>query len=85
MLVFGRLRISDPAVRRVLLREEPLMLAAHSSHPLAAQAQGVYLSGLGRSKLMFLYPSHPKPNFSTQVQGLFSEYRLDPETFKGSP
>ncbi len=78
---FGRLRISDPAVRRVLLREEPLMLAAHSSHPLTAQKQGVYLSDLVDQNL-FLYPSHPKPNFSTQVQGLFSEYGLEPKHLK---
>ena len=78
---FGRLRISDPAVRRVLLREEPLMLAAHSSHPLTVQKQGVYLSDLVDQNL-FLYPSHPKPNFSTQVQGLFSEYGLEPKHLK---
>ena len=34
---FGRLRISDPAVKRVLLREERLMVAAHSSHFLATR------------------------------------------------
>ncbi len=27
---FGRLRISDPAVKRILLREERLMVAVHS-------------------------------------------------------
>ncbi len=41
------------------LREEPLMLAAHSSHPLTAQKQGVYLSDLVDQNL-FLYPSHPR-------------------------
>ncbi len=60
MLGFGRLRISDSAVRRVLLREEPLMLAVHASHPLAEQAQGVYLADIV-DEHMFLYPSHPKP------------------------
>ena len=34
---FGRLRISDPAVKRVLLREERLMVAAHSSHFFATR------------------------------------------------
>ncbi|MBR5557089.1 MAG: LysR family transcriptional regulator, partial [Acinetobacter sp.] len=78
---FGRLRISDSAVRRVLLREEPLMVAAHSSHPLALQKQGVYLTDIVDENL-FLYPSHAKPNFSTQVRGLFSEYSLDPKNIK---
>jgi DNA-binding transcriptional LysR family regulator len=76
----GRLRDSLP-VLWVLLREEPLMLAAHSSHPLTVQKQGVYLSDLVDQNL-FLYPSHPKPNFSTQVQGLFSEYGLEPKHLK---
>ena len=77
---FGRLRISDPAIRRILLREEPLMVAVHSSHPLATQ-QGLYLTDIVDEKL-FLYPSHPKPNFSTQVRSLFSEYSLDPKNLK---
>ncbi|OTG76619.1 LysR family transcriptional regulator [Acinetobacter sp. ANC 4169] len=78
---FGRLRISDPAVRRVLLREEPLMVAVHSSHPLATQKKGVFLTDIVDENL-FLYPSHPKPNFSTQVRSLFSEYGLDPKSLK---
>lgn len=77
---FGRLRISDPAIRRILLRDEPLMVAVHSSHPLATQ-QGLYLTDIVDEKL-FLYPSHPKPNFSTQVRSLFSEYSLDPKNLK---
>lgn len=77
---FGRLRISDPAVRRVLLREEPLMLAVHISHPLAA-SKGTYFADIEDENL-FLYPSHPKPNFSTQVRHLFSEHGLDPKNFQ---
>ncbi|MCW8039616.1 MULTISPECIES: LysR family transcriptional regulator [Acinetobacter] len=81
---FGRLRISDPAVRRVLLREEPLMVAVHASHPLAQQKkqqEGVYLADIVDEN-HFLYPSHPKPNFSTQVRHLFSEHGLDPKNLK---
>lgn len=78
---FGRLRISDPAIRRVLLREEPLMLATHASHPFSQQKEGVYLADIVDENL-FLYPSQPKPNFSTQVRQLFSEYGLDPKHLK---
>ncbi len=78
---FGRLRISDPAVRRVLLREEPLMVAVHNSHPYASHTEGVYLANIVDEDL-FLYPNYNKPNFSTQVRALFSEYGLDPEHFK---
>ena len=73
---FGRLRISDSAVKRVLLREERLMLAVHTSHPLASKTEGVYLSELV-DHFIFLYPNQNKPNFSTQVRALFSEHSLE--------
>ena len=78
---FGRLRISDPAIRRVLLREEPLMLAVHISHHLATDSKGTYFADIEDENL-FLYPSRPKPNFSTQVRHLFSEHGLDPKNLK---
>lgn len=78
---FGRLRISDPAIRRVLLREEPLMVAVHSSHPLANQTSGIHLVDTVNEK-QFLYPISTKPNFSTQIRRLFAEYGLDPKDLK---
>lgn len=78
---FGRLRISDPAVKRVLLREEPLFLALHSNHHLLAQKEGVYLSDIVDENI-FLYPNHVQPSFATQVQNLFSEYHLDPTNLR---
>ena len=78
---FGRLRISDPALSRILLREERLMLAAHASHPLSQQKKGVYLSDIV-DETIFLYPSHTTPSFATQVQGLFSEYNLEPQNLR---
>ncbi|MDM1486667.1 LysR family transcriptional regulator [Acinetobacter towneri] len=78
---FGRLRISDPAVKRILLREERLMVAVHSSHPFSAQKEGVYLADVVDQQL-FLYPNHNKPNFSTQIRGVFSEYGLEPRKIR---
>lgn len=75
---FGRLRISDPALSRVLLREEPLMMAVHASHPLAQHRAGVYLADLVEENI-FLYPNNVSPSFATQVQHLFSEYNLEPQ------
>ncbi len=77
---FGRLRISDPAIKRVLLREERLVVAAHSSHPLA-QREGLHLSELVDQQL-FLYPNTGKANFATQVRGIFSEYGLEPKNIR---
>lgn len=78
---FGRLRISDPAVKRILLREERLMVAVHSSHPLAAQKEGVFLEDVVDQQL-FLYPNHNKPNFSTQIRSVFSEHGLEPRKIR---
>lgn len=78
---FGRLRISDPALSRILLREEPLMLAVHSSHSLAKQKEGIYLSDIVDENI-FLYPSAHTPSFATQIQGLFSEYNLEPQNLR---
>ncbi|NNG77608.1 LysR family transcriptional regulator [Acinetobacter terrae] len=75
---FGRVRISDPAIKRILLREEPLMVAVHSSHALAAKKQGVKLEEIVEEHVL-LYPNQPKPSFSTQMKGLFSEYGLEPK------
>ncbi|MFZ0022472.1 LysR substrate-binding domain-containing protein [Acinetobacter sp.] len=78
---FGRLRISDPAVKRVLLREERLMVAAHSSHSMAQRVEGLNLSELVDQQL-FLYPNSGKANFATQVRGIFSEYGLEPKNIR---
>ena len=77
---FGRLRISDPAIKRVLLREEPLVAAVHASHPLG-QRSGVNLSELVDHQL-FLYPNTGKANFASQVRGIFSEYGLEPKNVR---
>ena len=75
---FGRVRISDPAIKRILLREEPLMVAVHSSHALAAKKQGIKLEEIVEEHVL-LYPNQPKPSFSTQMKCLFSEYGLEPK------
>jgi LysR family transcriptional regulator, benzoate and cis,cis-muconate-responsive activator of ben and cat genes len=78
---FGRLRISDPAIKRVLLREERLMVAVHSSHPLVTKKDGVYLAEIVDHSI-FLYPNNNKPNFATQVRSIFSEHGLEPQSLR---
>ncbi|ENV46160.1 HTH-type transcriptional regulator BenM [Acinetobacter brisouii CIP 110357] len=76
---FGRLRISDPAIKRVLLRNEKLTVAVHASHPLNRyKTQGVHLADLVDQNIL-LYPSTAKPNFSTHVLSIFSEHGLEPQ------
>lgn len=75
---FGRLRISDPAVRRILLREERLSIAVRNSHPLSQHQQGIFLADIA-DESQFFYPTTSKPNFSNQVQALYSEHGLAPK------
>ena len=76
---FGRLRISDPAIKRILLREEKLKLAVHKNHHLAEfMDQGIYLSQIINEPI-FSYPASQKPNFSTLIQSIFTELGLVPK------
>ncbi|WP_445117131.1 cis,cis-muconate-binding transcription regulator CatM [Acinetobacter sp. WZC-1] len=78
-LGFGRLRISDPAIKRIVLHEEKLKLAVHKNHHLAEYIeQGVYLSQI-TNELIFSYPASQKPNFSTLIQSIFTELGLVPK------
>ncbi|UIJ77501.1 cis,cis-muconate-binding transcription regulator CatM [Acinetobacter sp. SH20PTE14] len=76
---FGRLRLSDPAIKRLLLRKERLKLAVHKNHYLAEFIDtGVYLSQIVKESI-FSYPIAPKPNFSTLIQSIFTELGLVPK------
>lgn len=73
---FGRLRKSDPAIKRILLRNEKLLVAVHSSHPLATKSsQGVHLQELVNENI-YVYLGTPK----TDILNLFAEYGLEPKT-----
>ncbi|OTG87521.1 LysR family transcriptional regulator [Acinetobacter sp. ANC 4558] len=75
---FGRLAISDPSIKRVVLEKEKLMLTIHKDHPLKEyENTGIYLSQVV-NELIFIYPNLPKPNFSTFIQNVFSELNLIP-------
>ncbi|RKG33194.1 LysR family transcriptional regulator [Acinetobacter guerrae] len=75
---FGRLKISDPAIKRTLLRNERLMVAVHASHPLNRMKDtGVHLTDIVDERIL-LYPTTAKPNFSTHVLSIFSEHGLEP-------
>ena len=78
-LGFGRLRISDPAIKRILLRKEKLKLAIHKNHYLTEYVhKGSYLSQI-IDESIFSYPATQKPNFSTLIQSIFTELGLVPK------
>jgi DNA-binding transcriptional LysR family regulator len=74
---FGRLKSEDPSIRRILLREEPMVAALPPGHRLAQGSGGVRLREFVHEKLL-VYPKAPRPSFADQVLGVFSEANLTP-------
>lgn len=78
---FGRLKISDPAIKRTLLRNERLMVAVHASHPLTQISEiGIHLADVINENIL-LYPSTTKPSFASHILSMFSEHGLEPTKF----
>jgi DNA-binding transcriptional LysR family regulator len=74
---FGRVRFEDPAVRRTVLRYEPLVAALPAASALAAGTGPVSLAELGREPLI-LYPRFPRPSYADQVLSLFHDHGIEP-------
>ncbi len=73
---FGRLLFEDASTRRILLREESLVVAAPVGHHLVReQRTGVNLIDLVNEKLL-LYPMAPRPSFIDYVLDLFETRKL---------
>lgn len=80
-LGFGRLKITDPAIRRMVLHKEQLKLAVHKNHHLSQFADtGIHLSQITDEPIL-LYPISQKPNFATFIENLFTELGLVPTKF----
>ncbi|SFB89336.1 DNA-binding transcriptional regulator, LysR family [Massilia yuzhufengensis] len=75
---FGRLKSEDPSIRRILLREERMIVALYPGHRLAAGEAPLRLVDLVQETLL-VYPSTPRPSFADQVLALFSEANLTPD------
>jgi DNA-binding transcriptional LysR family regulator len=74
---FGRLKSEDPSIRRILLREERMVVALPPGHRLAQRDASVRLTELLGENLL-LYPKAPRPSFADQVLAVFSETNLTP-------
>ena len=74
---FGRLRINDRSVSRVVLREERLVLAVPPTHQLAKETGPLPLSAISGQPLI-LYPSEPRPSFADQVLSLLHDRGIYP-------
>lgn len=74
---YGRIRLDDSGIERVLLRNEPLCVALPQTHRLAARAAPVSLAELADDHLV-VYPKSPRPSYADQVLALYRERNLRP-------
>jgi LysR family transcriptional regulator, benzoate and cis,cis-muconate-responsive activator of ben and cat genes len=74
---YGRIPFDDPAIERVLLRNEKLSAALPSGHPLLARAGPLRLDELAAEPLV-VYPKSPRPSYADQVLALFRDSGLKP-------
>ena len=74
---FGRIRFDDAAVRRVILREENLIVALPVGHHLAGKTGTVSLQDLA-DEPQILYPRSPRPSYADQVLSLFRDHAIEP-------
>jgi DNA-binding transcriptional LysR family regulator len=75
---FGRLKSEDASIRRILLREERMIVALSPGHRLAEREGGVRLMELVNEPLL-VYPKAPRPSFADQVLAAFNEANLTPD------
>lgn len=75
---FGRLVSEQPNIRRILLREERMVVAMFPGHRLAAEEGSLRLVELVGEPLL-LYPKAPRPSFADQVMAVFARAGLTPE------
>jgi DNA-binding transcriptional LysR family regulator len=75
---FGRLNTEDPAIRRIVLREEPLIAALPVGHRLTHGEDPLKLADLTQDPLL-VYPKAPRPSFADQVLATFAERNLVPQ------
>ena len=78
---FGRLLFEDASIRRILLREESLVVAAPIGHALSTEKRtSVRLMDLTNESLL-LYPTEPRPSFIDYVLELFEARNLKANYF----
>lgn len=75
-LGFGRVRLSDPDVERITLREERLVVAFPKGHPKSLSTEPMTLRDIAGETLV-IYPSKPRPSFADEVLALFADLNVE--------
>lgn len=70
---FGRIRVADPAVERLIMREERLVMALPDGHPLATSVEPLSITALAGQNLI-VYPKEPRPSFADAVLSLLADH-----------
>ena len=74
---FGRIRHEDANIRRVILREEKMIVALPEGHPLSLVKPILALSDLVNETLI-IFPKSPRPSYADQVLSAFQDRGLKP-------
>ncbi|KAA1015224.1 LysR family transcriptional regulator [Paraburkholderia panacisoli] len=74
---FGRIRHEDANIRRVILREEKMIVAFPEGHPLSVAKPVVALRDLVNETLI-IFPKAPRPSYADQVLSAFDDRGLKP-------
>lgn len=74
-LGFGRVRLSDPDIERIVLREERLVVAFPKGHSKSLSTEPLALKDLEGEPLI-TYPSRPRPSFADQVLALYADLNV---------
>jgi LysR family transcriptional regulator, benzoate and cis,cis-muconate-responsive activator of ben and cat genes len=74
---FGRIRNEDANIRRVILREEQLIVALPQGHALSTLKPVLALRDLINETLI-VYPKTPRPSYADQVLAAFKDRALEP-------
>ncbi|WP_411817218.1 LysR family transcriptional regulator [Hyphococcus sp. DH-69] len=76
---FGRLRIKDPAIRRIVLANEKLVAVLPNDHPLVSKNPPISLDDLVNERLI-VYPRPVRPSYADQILGVFRDVGLQPRS-----
>jgi LysR family transcriptional regulator, benzoate and cis,cis-muconate-responsive activator of ben and cat genes len=74
---FGRIRHEDANIRRVILREEKMIVAFPEGHPLSVAKPVIALRDLVNETLI-IFPKTPRPSYADQVLAAFQDRALKP-------
>jgi DNA-binding transcriptional LysR family regulator len=76
---FGRIRVRDPDIVQVHLRQEPLFVALSAHHPLAAGAPGPLSLRDLAEQTFILFPTGVSPDRPGSLHAMFSERGFQPK------